>query len=194
MKQEPDIAWEDSRLVQACIKGDEDAWATLIEKYKRLIYSVPLKYRAAPEDAADIFQAVCMELFSGLQNLRNVESLRGWLLTVAAHESLRWKKRQRIGDVELDDTGDDHQVPELGDPQPLAPELLQQIEREQGLREAIARLAPRCAAMVRLLFYEDPPVPYAELATRLSLATGSIGFIRGRCLNKLRTILVEMEF
>jgi len=45
-----------------------------------------------------------------------------------------------------------------------------------------------------MLFFEQPPVPYNELAKRLGLATGSIGFIRGRCLDRLQKILAEMGF
>ena len=45
--------------------------------------------------------------------------------------------------------------------------------------------------MIRLLFYEQPPLPYVEVARRLGLATGSIGFIRGRCLKRLQKELEE---
>jgi hypothetical protein len=39
------------------------------------------------------------------------------------------------------------------------------------------------------LFYEQPPLAYRDLAARLGLATGSIGFIRGRCLKRLQRLL-----
>ena len=48
----PDVTWSDARLVRACLNGHEDAWTTLIAKYKNLIYSIPLKYGATPQDAA----------------------------------------------------------------------------------------------------------------------------------------------
>src|SRR5712671_1700614 len=156
---------EDERLVQECLSGDEKAWNTLIDKYKRLIYSVPVKYGFSPDDAGDIFQNVCIDLFTNLSKLRKIESLRSWLITVATHKCFHWKKQQR-GEVELD-----------------------AMEQEQAVRDAILRLTPRCAELVRLLFYEQPPVPYNEVAQKLGLATGSIGFIRGRCLNRLQKIL-----
>src|SRR5436853_1390436 len=81
-----DIAAEDERLVQECLSGDEQAWNRLVDKYKRLIYSIPVKYTLSPEDAADVFQAVCVDLFTNLQKLRKVESLRSWLITVATHK------------------------------------------------------------------------------------------------------------
>jgi DNA-directed RNA polymerase specialized sigma24 family protein len=39
---------------------------------------------------------------------------------------------------------------------------------------------------VEHLFFELPARPYEEVAKELGLAIGSIGFIRRRCLNKLR--------
>src|SRR5215472_18798755 len=187
-------SWTDTHLIRACLAGNERAWATLIDRYKRLIYSIPIKYGASPEDAADIFQAVCMEMFSELANLRNAESLKAWLVTVASHQAYHWKKRQRSGDVAIDDDDEERTPLQLAAEDVLPPEKLLEVEREQMLREAVAQLNPRCAEMVRLLFYEQPPLPYTEVARRLGLATGSIGFIRGRCLKRLRKALVEFGF
>ena len=67
--------------------------------------------------------------------------------------------------------------------------MLHQLQREQALRDTIASLPPRCRKMIQLLFLEDPPRPYNEVAQTLGLATGSIGFIRGRCIKRLRNQL-----
>ena len=182
----PDVTWSDTRLVRACLNGHEDAWTTLIAKYKNLIYSIPLKYGATPQDAGDIFQAVCMELFSELPRLRKPDSLRSWLITVAAHQSFHWTRKVRrraedeLTDLESETLGAD----------PSA-DLIAQVEREQELREAIAALPPRCQEMIRLLFYHQPQLSYKEVAARLGLATGSIGFVRGRCLKRLERSLAK---
>ena len=186
--------WSDTHLIRACLGGNDRAWTALIERYKRLIFSIPIKYGASRDDAADIFQLVCMEMFSELSNLRKTESLKSWLITVTSHQAYHWKKRQRTGDVELDNTEDDQAPVQLASSEALAPELMAEVEREQLLRDVVAKLNERCAKMIRLLFYQDPPLPYTEVAQRLGLATGSIGFIRGRCLQRLQKILNEMDF
>ena len=76
----------------------------------------------------------------------------------------------------------------------VPPDLVAELEQEQLVQEAIAQLPPRCREMIELLFFETPPLPYAEVAERLHLATGSIGFIRGRCLERLRKILEAKGF
>jgi RNA polymerase sigma factor (sigma-70 family) len=180
---------EDARLVAGCLQGDQQAWETLIDKYKRLIYSIPFKYGAGPEDAADVFQSVCIEVFNSLGQLKSADSLRSWLITVAVRQSYRWKKKQ-ANHVELDAMEPDA-AEELA---ASMPETVMQLQQEQIVREVVDKLPPRCAELVRLLFFEQPPLPYAEVARRLGLATGSIGFVRGRCLERLRKILVESGF
>ena len=185
----PDVAWSDARLIRACLNGSEPAWSALIEKYRNLIYSIPVKYGASPEDAADIFQSVCLELFSELPRLRKKAAFRSWLITVTAHQAFQWKRKARRRAEDELTTADEEK---LGmDP---SPDLIEQVEREQMLRDAIARLPARCQEMIRMLFYQEPQVSYRDVAKRLGLATGSIGFIRGRCLKRLQRTLEELGF
>jgi RNA polymerase sigma factor (sigma-70 family) len=182
-------SWSDARLVTECVRGNEYAWSALIVRYKRLIYSIPIKYGAGPPDAADIFQSVCLEMFSQLRHLRNIESLKAWIISITCHKCFHWKKQQRI-DMDLQNV-------EKEKPEAItvpAPELLEEVEKEQCLREAVAQLPPRCQEMIRLLFYEQPPLPYAEVARWLCLATGSIGFTRAQCLKRLHKILRQVGF
>src|SRR5690348_15000426 len=125
---------EDEKLVQDCLNGDEKAWNRLIDKYKRLIYSVPVKYGFSPEDASDIFQNVCVDLFTNLSKLRKVESLRSWLITVATHKCFH-SRRQKRQDVELD-----AMEQEIAEEIAVAPEMMQEVQEEQPVRDAIEKL------------------------------------------------------
>ena len=177
----------DEALVEACLAGDQTAWTTLVARYKNLVYSVPVRYRLSPDDAADVFQQVWLALFSELPHLRQAGSLRSWLLTVAAHKCNRWQRRQSVI------TGSEDSLIERV-PDEAGLEWQQKAEKEQTFRQAINQIPERCQKLVRMLFYEDPPLPYADVAQRLGLAEGSIGFIRGRCLQKLKTQLERMGF
>src|SRR5258708_12826491 len=94
-RKKPPAAWNDTRLVKACLAGDEAAWSALIDKYKALIFSIPLKYGLARQEAADVFQATCTELLVRLPELREPRALPKWLMQVAHHESYRWKPQSQ---------------------------------------------------------------------------------------------------
>ena len=178
----------DAYLVAECLKGNEAAWEAIINRYKRLIYSIPIKYGASSEDAADILQSVYMELFCELSKLRRAESLKSWLMVVASRKCFQWHREKRL-ELALDNV--EGEYPEAV--AVSAPEMIE-AEKEQCLREGIAQLPPRCRELVHLLFYEQPPVPYAQISHRLGLPTGSIGFTRARCLERLHKVLVQMGF
>jgi RNA polymerase sigma factor (sigma-70 family) len=179
----------DAQLVKDCLAGSEEAWALLVEKYKALIYSIPVKYGLPEQERADVFQSTCMELLTRLPELRKVQALPKWLIQVAHHQCYHWKRHQaRVVSRDADPDAADPEIP------PVAESLVRQTEEEQMLREAIVSLAPRCRRLVELLFYQDQARPYGQIAAELGLAEGSIGFIRQKCLERLRRRLEEMGF
>ena len=181
--------WNDTRLVKECLSGNESAWSQLIDKYKALIYSIPIKYNLPPQEAADVFQATCVELLVRLPELREPRALPKWLMQVAHHECYRVKRlSQRV--VSRDSEED---TPEPETP-PIADTLVQQTQEEQMLRKAMAALTPQCRRLVELLFFESPSRPYTAVAAELGLALGSIGFTRQKCIERLRRQLEDLGF
>ncbi len=184
--------WSDVRLVGACLDGRQDAWTAIVQKYRRLIYSIPVKRGFSPEDASDIFQSVCLELLKEMPRLREPRALAGWLIKVTAHKCFHFRRREaRYVATENEEalTGLDARpaLPDLD-------ELFDEVHREQVLRDAVRALTKRCKKLVSMLFFEFPPIPYDEVAKTLGLARGSIGFIRRRCLDRLRRNLEEKGF
>lgn len=183
------VVSNDTLLVKECLAGSEEAWSLLIEKYKALIYSIPVKYGLPPQEAADVFQATCTELLARLAEIREPRALPKWLMQVAHHESYRWKRQgQRVVSRDADEDLPEPEIP------PIAESLIQQTQEEQILREAMASLTPQCRRLVELLFYEVPARPYTEVAKELGLAVGSIGFTRQRCIERLRRQLEDLGF
>jgi RNA polymerase sigma factor (sigma-70 family) len=189
LRKKPATAWNDTRLVKECLAGNEEAWSLLIDKYKALIFSIPVRYGLPQHEAAEVFQATCTELLVRLPELREPRALPKWLMQVAYHQCHRWKRQQqrlvsRDGDAELP-------VPETP---AIAEQLVQQTQEEQMLREAMSSLSPQCHRLVELLFFETPARPYNQIAADLGLAVGSIGFTRQKCIDRLRRRLDELGF
>ncbi len=182
-------AYPDARLVRECIAGSEEAWRALIFKYKNLIFSIPVKYGFSADDSTDIFQAVCLDLLSELPKLRKVKALPKWIMQITAHKCFHRKQQQQRTEV-LDPAAKEF---EKSTPS-RAEDILREAEDEQSLRQAMAELPPRCRQLVHMLFYDEPVRPYQEIAATLGIAVGSIGFIRQRCLERLRKRLLEAGF
>jgi RNA polymerase sigma factor (sigma-70 family) len=180
---------EDEVLVRECLKGNKAAWTALIEKYKGLIFSIPLKRGFSRDDASEIFQSVCLTLLNEISNLREPRALAAWLIRSTSHQCLGWRrKNSRFTSDGIDDND------QTEDPDRLPDKVLQELEREQILRQVISSQSPECRRLIELLFFKNPPIPYTDAARVLGLATGSIGATRGRCLEKLRQALERRDF
>ncbi len=188
----PDLAQRDDRqLVAACLAGEPAAWEALISRYQRLIYSIPLKARLSPDDAADIFQSVSLKLYEKLATLRDHDKISSWLITTATRECWRLAARNRReaappGFGGEDDTNPTADIPATA---PLADEEREMLERGQAVRQAIASLPERCRELLSILFYQPEEWSYAEIAQRMNMPVPSIGPTRARCLEKLKKLL-----
>ena len=180
----------DEQLIQECLAGSDAAWAALIDKYRKLIYSIPIKYGFSRDEADEIFQEVCLTLLSHLPQLREPRSLVSWLIKIASHHCFHWHKSQRTRHEFQPGSYFDNLSAESS----LNADILEDAQREQVLRQAVADQQSRCRELIEMLFFSSPAVPYEQAAQALSLAKGSIGFIRMRCLQRLRRRLQELGF
>lgn len=178
----------DAQLLVECRAGREEAWSALVDKYRNLIFSIPIRYGFSRDEAADIFQAVCLDLLQVLPQLREDRALFKWLVQVCSHKCYHRKRKLRkmvtVGDEGFFETNREWS--------PDAHRVFAHAEKEQILRESIALMPHRCQRLIRMMFFDDPTVRYREVAEKLAISPNSVAPIRQRCLERLRGTLEEM--
>lgn len=183
---------EDARLVQRCLEGDVKAWASLVRRHERLVYSVARSYRLAPEEAGDVFQEVFAALVRGLPRIRDARALVRWLSSttdrIARATALRRRRELALG-IGDDPAGLDRIAAEG----PPIEADLEELEARARVRLALEALSPQCRRLLTALYYEDPAPAYADLARRLGTPIGSLGPTRARCLERMRQVLARLE-
>jgi RNA polymerase sigma factor (sigma-70 family) len=173
----------DHQLLQRCRAGDQQAWCDLLDKYERLIYSIPLNYGLAHDDAADIAQLVFLALIQQLSTLREDSNLGGWLSLVARRYTWRvLQQHQRNASLALDEATLHALLPHQTDE-------LERWELAEVLDRNLRLLGCRCNALLTALYFDETLPSYADIAQRLGIAQGSIGPIRARCLQRLQQLL-----
>jgi RNA polymerase sigma factor (sigma-70 family) len=174
----------DPELIKACQDGNQAAWNELIDRYGRLIYSIPRRYGLSDADADDVFATVWATVFRKLRDLRDQTRLSAWLITTTHRESWRIGKRTAGRYVDLDD-----RIADVG-----APDENQATTWEQQhlVRRGLDELGGRCKELLSALFLEAGEPSYEAIAQRLGIPVGSIGPTRARCFKKLEKILVEL--
>lgn len=183
---------DDQTLVRQCLDGTEAAWEELIRRYRRLMYSIPVRSGLGEEAAADVFQSVCLRLLEHLPRLKDHEKLASWIITTTTRESWRVSHRSRR-EAPIGEGGDpdpDMPIrPEVIDSSPIADEQHLALERQATVRRAVDELSERCRDLLELLYFVEDRPSYEEISRRLEMPVPSIGPTRARCLEKLRKIM-----
>jgi RNA polymerase sigma factor (sigma-70 family) len=189
---------DDAELIAQCRAGRQAAWSALVRRYQRLIFTIPRRAGLSAAAAADIFQASFARLVEHLDRIDDASRVRAWLVTTARRETLRQLEVQsRISELELRGSEPDAEpgdpFDQLPAPDPLPESLLAELQEQHLLRLAVDRLDARTRQLVELLFLQEEPLPYAEIALRLGIAEGSIGPTRARALEKLRILMDKLS-
>ena len=165
--------------------GDRDCLREIVVEVTPLLWNVARMQGLARADAEDVVQSVWLSLVARLTAIETPAALVGWLVTAARREAWRVRKtRERTPPMNTDE------MPDAIDPGEPVEERVLAEERRQMVRDAFTKLTPRCAELLRALSFSDQP-NYASIADALGMPVGSIGPSRGRCLAKLRTMLVN---
>lgn len=181
------IEKSDAELISACRRGDEAAWNELVERFQRLIITIPRRAGLDEEQSADIFQEVFLTLFEKLDEIEQPEKIRSWLVTTAKFKT--WRAiRGSSSTFSLDDEETEISN-KLQTSEILADEVLIRLEEQHLIRTAVHQLEERCQKILTMLYLFEPSASYAQVALAIGVGETSISPMRARCLAKLAKIL-----
>ncbi len=177
----------DRELIQACRKGDIGAWERVLEKYERLVFSIPLHYGVSRDDAADVAQLTFTILMQSLDSLREDSHLGAWLTTVARRHTWRLFRR-----ANREITGEDDDFTETASAVGKTDgDAIDRWEMTEWLDQGLSQLNGRCQTLLLALYFDSQEPSYTEIAGRLNIPVGSVGPTRARCLERLKQVLQE---
>lgn len=176
----------DAELVNMCLDGNGQAWETLLKRYRRFIYSIPVRYGFRVPDSGDIFQNVCVILLEHLHELKDEAKINKWLATTTIRLCMA-----AAGESQREMATPDEEFEEQLDPTLNLEEIRLLAEAQQDLRDCVQELPPRCRGLIEMLYFEQHTPSYQEIADNLGIPVGGVAPTRNRCLEKLRKILQQ---
>jgi len=174
-----------AELVGRMQTGDASAWRDLIDQYEPLLRWLARKHRLSAEDTEDAVQLTWLRCLEHLDQLRDPDRLRAWLMTICRRESVRLATRRRreapLGGPEVARLIDERTC----EADPCA-EAAVRRDRHDRLHAAIAAL-PRRQRDVLVALLRQEGQGYLGVSRQLNLPVGSLGPTRQRALTRLRS-------
>src|SRR5256714_15646305 len=109
-----------AELVARCRRGDEEAWAALVERFSRYVYAIAIQgFRLREHDAEDVFQDVFARVYERLDTLRSDEAIQPWIaqLTrrVCVDKLLAGSREEPADEAELGAVADEDKLTTIDD-------------------------------------------------------------------------------
>lgn len=169
----------DTKLVLASLEGDRDAFGQLIDRYKRVVFSICLSHTRNEADAMDLVQDTFLKAWTKLDTFQPDSNFKAWVCRIAANGSidkLRRRKTRRAG--ELNDrigSGDlsEGKVPSIGTFGRQSPLKETELSR---MGEALAAALDTLSDSHRqcVLLCDVHGYSYQEIADELDIPKGTV--------------------
>ena len=150
--------------------GDKDAFAKLVEKYQRPVYSVCYRMLGTPTAAEDAAQEAFIRAYLALDRYDPNRSFATWILSIASNYSIDQLRKKKVTILSMDNEKYGWMAPP--DPGP-SPEKAAIDKEKSALVQAILTDLPETdRAAVILQFWHD--YSYDEIAETLGLSSSAV--------------------
>lgn len=176
-KQFSDKALQDFLLIdQAVNQNDEQAFAMLMERYRKPVYHMVLKMVRNVDDAEDLTIEAFAKAFKNLHKFKKDYTFSTWLFRIATNNSIDFIRKKKLETMSLntsyqDDSGANVTIDVKDvnlDPQELAIKT-QKIELIQLF---VTKLPAKYQRLVRLRYFKE--LSYEEIAKELDAPLGTV--------------------
>ncbi len=184
------VGESDRDLILRCRQGSAGAWHQVLNRYERLVYSIPLRYGLSRDDAADVAQITFTILIQNMDNLAEDSRLGAWLATVARRHTWRFMKRNQreTASERLEGADIAESVVLLGKSDA---DSIEHWDLSVWLDAGLSQISERCRKLLLALYFLPEQPSYAEVAEQMGMPLGSVGPTRARCLERLKQVLGE---
>ena len=184
-------AKDDLILVERAKKGDEKAFASLMNRYRDSIYFMLLKMVNNPSDAEDLTIEAFGKAFHNIDSFTPDFAFSTWLFKIATNNCIDFIRKKLTSPSPVDQFADDlddltvNIQSDLPDPE----EVLINDQKIAVLRDIVSQLKPRYRRLIELRYYKE--YSYEEIANELRMPIGTVKAQLYRAKSLLYNIFIK---
>lgn len=176
-KQFSDKALRDFRLIdQATHDGNEQAYADLMQLYKKPVYHMILKMVRNIDDAEDLTIEAFAKAFRNLHKFKKDYTFSTWLFRIATNNAIDFIRKKRLDTYSLntsftDDSGESVNIDVQDDTLNPAEETIK-TQKIEIVQMFVTKLPAKYQKLVRLRYFDE--LSYEEIAVELDAPLGTV--------------------
>ncbi|MFN2458242.1 MAG: RNA polymerase sigma factor [Chitinophagaceae bacterium] len=89
-------------IISQVLQGNQQAYATLVDKYQNFVFTIVLRYVKNREDAEEIAQDVFIKAYRSLADFRGTSKFSTWLYTITTTTCITFLRKNKLEVYSLD--------------------------------------------------------------------------------------------
>jgi len=176
-KQFSDKALQDFLLIdQAVNEHDQQAFAMLLERYKKPVYHMILKMVRNVDDAEDLTMEAFTKAFKNLYKFKKDYTFSTWLFRIATNNSIDFIRKKKLDTMSLDSSYQDESgtniTIDVKDKNLNPQEETIKLQKIELIQLFVTKLPAKYQRLVRLRYFNE--LSYEEIATELEAPLGTV--------------------
>ncbi|MCJ8208155.1 sigma-70 family RNA polymerase sigma factor [Mucilaginibacter sp. RS28] len=178
----------DTELIAQSVAGNQSAYAELIKRHQRFVFTLAMRFAKNREDAEEIAQDTFIKAYRNLANFQQQSKFSTWLYSIVYTTAMTFLRKRRMDTDSIDDEN-----------------VYIQLENQQGgfdqnyaenrsrsyyLNKAIEQLLPDDAAIITLFYKGEQSLE--EIAVTLGMEANTVKVKLFRARQRLKEKLERL--
>lgn len=188
-----DNAAADMALVKEARRGNEKAFARLMNRYRDSIYYMLLKMVNNQSDAEDLTIEAFGKAFRNLDSYTPKFAFSTWLFKIATNNCVDFIRKKQMSPAPYDSYQDniDNVTINIQSDLPDPEESLINRQKIAALKDIVNQLKPRYRSLIELRYYKE--YSYEEISAELKIPIGTVKAELFRAKTLLYNILTKTD-
>lgn len=177
MEMNPELSQKaqyDLRLVEEARKGNQKAFAELMDRYRDSVYYMLIKMVGNSSDAEDLTIEAFGKAFRNINNYTPTFAFSTWLFRIATNNCIDFirKKKSTISSIDHHNETQESVTATLQSDTPDPEEEMIIRQKSDQLKQVIKLLKPQYRTLIELRFFRE--FSYEEIANELGIPLGTV--------------------
>ena len=160
----------DTDLIEQTLAGDQSAYADLVKRHQRFVFTLAMRFAKTREDAEEIAQDCFIKAYRSLESFQRQAKFTTWLYSIVYTTAMTTLRKKRIATDSIDD--EDTFIQIENKPSGYDENNVENKSRSFYLSQAIDQLLPDDATIITLFYKGEQSLE--EIAQTMGIEANTV--------------------
>ncbi len=159
----------DIELIEQTLAGDQSAYADLVKRHQRFVFTLAMRFMKTREDAEEVAQDCFIKAYRSLESFQGGSKFSTWLYSIVYTTAMTALRKKRVDTDSIDDENTYIQIENTGG---YDVNNVENKSRSFYVNQAIAQLLPDDATIITLFYKGEQSLE--EIAQTMGMEANTV--------------------